>query len=117
MVVHSTCMFNMCLSTSKSIIVMQIRNNGPLFHICMLSISFITLLFLISLLPCDRHSVEVSASDFETHASNLTLTEAVWFHQEGHPELKCYSAPIKSCSKTWWSGMTAMLLVMRPSPM
>jgi len=35
-----------------------------------------------------RRSVEVSTSDFETH------TEALRFRQEGHPELKCYSALI-----------------------
>jgi len=48
--------------------------------------------------------VEVSASDFETNALGLTLTETLRFHQEGHPELNCYSAPIKSSSKIWWSG-------------
>jgi len=45
-----------------------------------------------------------SASDFETHAPGSNLTEVLRFGQEGHPELKCYSAPIKSSSKTWWSG-------------
>jgi len=30
--------------------------------------------------------------DFETHAPGSTLTEALLFRQEGHPELKCYSA-------------------------
>jgi len=47
--------------------------------------------------------VEVSASDFETHALSSTLTEALWFRQEGHPELKCNSALIKSGSKIWWN--------------
>jgi len=41
--------------------------------------------------------------DFENQVGP-TLTEAQWFRQEGHPELKCYSAPIKSSSKIWWSG-------------
>jgi len=43
----------------------------------------------------------VSASDFETHVPGSTLTEALRFRQEGHPELKCYRAPIKSSSKIW----------------
>jgi len=44
-------------------------------------------------------AVVVSASDFETHAPGLTLTETLRFRQEGHLELKCYSVPIKSSSK------------------
>jgi len=32
------------------------------------------------------------------------ITKALRFRQEGHPELKCYSAPIKSTSKIWRSG-------------
>jgi len=35
---------------------------------------------------------KVSASDFETHVLGSTLTEALWFSQEGHAELKCHSA-------------------------
>jgi len=48
--------------------------------------------------------VEVSASDVEIHAPGSTLTEALRFSQEGHPELKCYSALITSSSKIWWNG-------------
>jgi len=59
--------------------------------------------FKITLLRSHR-SVDVSASDFETHVPGLTLTEAMWFREKGHPELKCYSALIKSSSKIWWSG-------------
>jgi len=33
---------------------------------------------------------------FDSHRSSL-------FRQEGHPELKRYSALIKSSGKTWWS--------------
>jgi len=53
---------------------------------------------------CSRRSVEVGAKDFETHAPGSTLIEALRFRQKGHRELKCYSAPIKSGSKIWWSG-------------
>jgi len=49
--------------------------------------------------------VDVGASDYETHALGSTLTEALRFRQEGHPKIKCYSAPIKSSSKIWWSGI------------
>jgi len=48
--------------------------------------------------------VKVSVSHFETHAPGSTLTEVLRFRQKGHPELKCYSAQIKSSSKIWWSG-------------
>jgi len=48
--------------------------------------------------------LDVSASDFETHVPGSTLTEALRFRQEGHPELKCNMTPIKSSSKIWWSG-------------
>jgi len=30
--------------------------------------------------------LKVSVSDFETHGPGLTLTEALQFHQEGHPD-------------------------------
>jgi len=56
---------------------------------------------LINKLLCNRRSIEVSASDIETHVPRLTLTEALQLRQEGHQELKCYSALIKSSSKIW----------------
>jgi len=37
--------------------------------------------------------------DFETHVPGSTLTEALRFRQEGHLELKCYSAPKSLVSK------------------
>jgi len=41
---------------------------------------------------------------FVTNVPGSTLTDTLQFRQEGHPELKCYSAPIKSSSKICWSG-------------
>jgi len=38
--------------------------------------------------------VEVNVSDLRFTFSCSTLTEALRFRQEGHPELKCYS-PLK----------------------
>jgi len=35
-----------------------------------------------------RRNVDVSVTDFETHFPSSTLTEALLFSQEGHPELK-----------------------------
>jgi len=48
-----------------------------------------------------RRGVKVNVSGFETHIPGSTLTEAQRFRQEGHSELKCYSALIKSSSKIW----------------
>jgi len=45
---------------------------------------------------CSHRNVEVSVSDFETPVPGSTFTKALRFRQEGHPELKCYSAPVKS---------------------
>jgi len=63
-------------------------------------ISFIvSRLELNEMFSLDSIILEVRASDFETHAPGSTLTEALRFRQERHPELKCYSALIKSSSK------------------
>jgi len=45
----------------------------------------------LSSIVCNQSdlSIEVSVMDFETHVPGSTLTEALWFRQEGHPELKC----------------------------
>jgi len=49
-------------------------------------------------------TIVVSVSDFEIHVPGSTLTEALRFREKGHTELKCYSSPIKSSGKIWWSG-------------
>jgi len=49
-----------------------------------------------TILNYTRCSVAVSISNFESHVPDSTLIESLRFRQEGHSELKCYNALIKS---------------------
>jgi len=50
--------------------------------------------FLLVKLAPNRFSLFCSAADNDNNVPGSILTDALRFHQEGHPEFKYYNAPL-----------------------